>query len=176
MKLDAADWRAGMLMFKTSDPEAIRFAREFKPGEYEFKEHKEKRSKDANAYMWVLCSLIAEKLIGVTKEDIYRRAIKHGNVFKDFALNAQETATFRVAWEMLGTGWLTEQVDYDANGDKVITRAYFGSSVFNSRQMSRLIEDLKADAQALGIETLSDRELSLLIEDWGKKYDQRVWH
>ena len=43
--------------------------------EYEIKEHKEKRSLDANAYCWILCKKIADKL-HITKEEVYRKNIK----------------------------------------------------------------------------------------------------
>ena len=41
----------------------------------EIKEHREKRSLDANAYFWVLVDRLAEKL-RIPKTDIYRRYIR----------------------------------------------------------------------------------------------------
>ena len=43
-------------------------------------EHKEKRSLNANSYLWVLCTKIADKLTTgynpVTKEEIYEQMLK----------------------------------------------------------------------------------------------------
>lgn len=165
MRLDGADWKAGLLMFRTSDPEAIRLSASFKPGDYDFTPHKERRSRDANAYMWTIAEQIAQKTFGMDKNDIYRRAVQRVGIYKDFCLTEDEARTFRVSWERLGTGWVTEQVDYDPDGERVIVRAYYGSSTYNTRQMSRLIDDLVQDAAALDIETDTGRIRSLL-EEW----------
>lgn len=165
MRLDAADWKGGILMFKTSDPSAIRLAATFRPGNYDLAPHKEKRSRDANNYCWLLADEIAQKLFQTTKEDVYRRAIQRVGVYKDFTLTEDEAKTFRIAWSKLGTGWITEDVDYAPDGDRIVIRAYYGSSTYNTRQMSRLLDDLVQDAEALGIPTDTGRITSLL-EEW----------
>lgn len=45
-------------------------------------------------------------------------------------------------------------------------RAYNGSSSYDTKQMSRLIDYVVQDAKSLDIETMTDRELSLLKEGW----------
>lgn len=176
MRLDGADYKGGILMFKTDDPDAIRLAATFSPGDYDLTVHKQRRSRDANNFCWVLCEEIASKLFKTTKEDVYRRAIQRVGVYKDFVLTEDEAKTFRIAWGKIGTGWITEAVDYDADGDRAIIRAYYGSSTYNTRQMSRLIDDLVQDAQALGIETDSGRITSLLA-DWEARCEtnKRLW-
>jgi hypothetical protein len=47
----------------------------------ELKKYREKRSLDANAYMWVLVSKLQEKL-DIPKEDIYKDAIKNIGVYE----------------------------------------------------------------------------------------------
>ena len=44
--------------------------------------------------------------------------------------------------------------------------AYHGSSVYDTKQMSRLIDNLVQDCKEIGIETLPPEKLSLLVEDW----------
>jgi hypothetical protein len=46
-------------------------------------------------------------------------------------------------------------------------RAYYGSSTYDTRQMSALIDTLVQDCKALDIETLSDEKLSAMMEGWG---------
>lgn len=147
--------------------EAKKFTGEMKPKKYsvEIKEYRERRSLDANAYMWVILDEMASAL-GREKEDLYLEYIRKVGPFKDFTLSEDEAKTFRVAWSMLGTGWPTEQVDYSPDGENVVIRAYYGSSQYNTKQMSRLIDKVVEGAKELGIETLSDRELSLLKEEW----------
>ena len=127
---------------------------------------KPKRSINANDYCWQLCTKLAEAA-GTTKEEVYRNAIKAVGIFKDFPNMSQDDAkTLRTAWEMLGTGWVTEQVDFMPDGENVIVRCYYGSSRYNTRQMSRLIDNIVQDCKAVGIETKTPAELARLCEEW----------
>lgn len=131
----------------------------------ELKEYREKRSTDANSYLWVLLDELANAL-GERKENLYLRYVKVCGPFRDFCLAIEEAKTFRTAWEMLGTGWPTEQVDYSEDGERLIIRAYYGSSTYNTKQMSRLIDSVVEDCRALGIETLPPDKLAAMKEDW----------
>ena len=101
-----------------------------------------------------------------TKNDIYIQKVREIGPFKDFILTEDEAKTFRIAWERLGTGWPTEQVDYDRDGERLVIRAYYGSSTYNTKQMSRLIDSIVQDCKDAGIDVLSERERSLLIDEW----------
>ena len=130
-----------------------------------------KRSLDANAYLWKLCSLIADKLsddgVPHTKEEIYRKAIKSRGIYREQGQLVPDFAkTSRTAWEMLGTGWITEQVDFEPDGEHVIVRYYYGSSTYNSKQLSRIIDWLTVECQNLGIETKPKAELDSLLNSW----------
>lgn len=131
----------------------------------ELKEHREKRSLDANSYCWALMDKLAKE-VGSTKNEIYRLKVREVGPYKDFTLTEDEARTFRAAWEKIGEAWLTEQLDFDQDGDRLVIRAYYGSSTYNTKQMSRLIDSVVEDCRAVGIETQTDRELSLLKEDW----------
>ena len=135
---------------------------------------REKRSLNANAYFWLLCGELAKKLSGekvkYTKEDIYRRSIKEIGVYKDWEdLSPADAKTLRHAWEMLGTGWITEQVDFMPDGENVIVRTYYGSSQYNKKQMARLIDNIVQDCQAVGIETRTPNEIAEMISLWGSE-------
>ena len=84
-----------------------------------FDKYKPKRSLNANAYLWKLCDKLADKLsedgVPHTKEMVYRDAIKSRGIYREQGeLPIDFAKTIRHAWEMLGTGWITEQVDFDA--------------------------------------------------------------
>ena len=132
---------------------------------------REKRSLDANAYFWALCGKLAEKLSDentkYTKEDIYLKSIKEVGVYKDFqGLSPTDAKTLKVAWEMLGTGWITEYVDYMQDGENLVVRCYYGSSKYNTKQMSRLISNISQDCEAVGIETKTPDEIANLLSLW----------
>lgn len=147
--------------------DAKKFVGEMKKKKYvaELKEYREKRSLDANAYFWRLLDEVAAA-VDREKEDLYLGYVRKVGPFKDFTLSEDEAKTFRVAWSMLGTGWPTEQVDFSHDGEQVVIRAYYGSSQYNTKQMSRLIDMVVQDAKALGIETLTPEELARMEAEW----------
>lgn len=120
--------------------------------EVTIKKWRDKRSIDANNYMWRLLEDLAI-VTRQTKEHLYLDFIKRFGLFKDFTLTQDEAKTFRVAWSNLGTGWPTEQVDFDPDGDRVVIRAYYGSSTYNTKQMSRLVDAVIDECKAQGIDT-----------------------
>ena len=174
MQLDisAADLREGRLVLTLPVWQGMQFVNNFKSGSYDMDPHKDKRSKDANALCWALCTEIGDA-IRKEKEEVYRDAITHMSVYKDFTLTEDEALTFQTAWGKLGTGWITEQVDYDPDGDHVIIRAYYGSSTYNTRQMSRLIDILIEDARSVGVITPDEEKIRSLLTDWEEKHEKK---
>lgn len=137
----------------------------------DIKRHRPKRSRNANNYCWTLCEKIADKLadtdVSQTKDTVYREAIRRIGVYRDFPDMTPDLAkTLRTAWERLGTGWVTEQVDYDQAGEKVTVRCYYGSSQYDTKRMSRLIDNLVQDCKALGIPTDTPEEIEKIKSLW----------
>lgn len=163
MNIKFIKYENGCLLLRTDDPD-MSFLENFKPGAYEIVKYREKRSTTANAYMWALCRDIGEK-VGLTKDEVYRDAVREMPVYKDFHDMSEDAAkTLSVAWSKLGTGWFTEQVDYEPDGEHVIVRAYYGSSTYNTKQMSRLIDLLLEQARSVGVETPEDDYIKNLLE------------
>lgn len=133
----------------------------------EIRQHRDKRSLDSNSYLWALLDKLADAL-HTTKEELYLQKVRECGVFKDFLLTEDEYSTFKVVWEAMGTGWPTEQVDYTPDGERLVIRAYYGSSRYNSKQMSRLLDSVIEDCKSQDIEILSADKLALLKEEWGK--------
>lgn len=133
--------------------------------DFEVKQHREKRSLNANAYMWTLCGKIAKKL-NITKEEVYRRNIKDVGVYYDDEIEPEKVKRRCTAWELIGTGWLTERVDFTKDGNKEIIRFYYGSSRYDSKQMSRLINNVVQDAQSCDIDTRTPDEIAEMISLW----------
>ena len=133
---------------------------------------RKKRSVDANDYCWVLCTKIAEKLQDgkamVTKEDVYRKHIAAVGVYEALAIREEAVERFTEEWAKRGTGWLTQVVDSKLPGTKKVF-AYYGSSTYDTQEMSRLIESIIQDCMALGIETLPPEVLESLLTQWGKR-------
>ena len=127
---------------------------------------RKKRSKKANAYFWELLQQLCEEMnLDVIKE--YRSRVKELGIFKQWELDNENVPTFVHLWEDRGIAWFTEKVE--EIGNKTIINAYYGSSSYNSKQMSRLIDNLVQDCHSVGIKTLEDIEIEEMIRrEYGK--------
>ena len=135
-----------------------------KPLQVEFKVRRQKRSLDANGYAWVLCDKIAQQ-IRSTKELVYKEAIRDAGVWSDVAVKRKELAAFITHWESQCIGYQTDVHDHELK-DYNRVRIYLGSSKYNTKEMSRLIDWLIDEAKELGIETLTPRELAQIKNAW----------
>lgn len=127
----------------------------------EIKEYRPKRSLDSNGYLWLLCDKIAER-IGISKVEVYRKAIKEIGGNSDTVCVLEKAADALCnGWEHNGLGWITERFSSKIDGCVNVT-LYYGSSTYDSRTMSRLIDSLIEDAKELGIETMTPQELARL--------------
>lgn len=139
------------------------FSASDKPYIVTIKRQKRKRSLNANAYMWQLCHKIAEK-VGTTKETVYRKNIREVGSFEIVELLSEGVARFVRSWQANGLGWIAETLS-ERNGYTTVI-AYYGSSSYNTAEMSRLIEAVVEEAKALGVETMPPAELAGLKAEW----------
>lgn len=137
---------------------------DFRPNcEWELKPYTQKRSLSANAYAWVLMDKLADKL-KTTKEQVYRQAIDSVGVFEEIKVNTPEAGQrFKRIWMQNGLGWLTKTID-----DTTIL-AYYGSSTYDSKQMSRLIDFLQEECGQQGIEVRPQWEVDAMLTEWDKR-------
>lgn len=137
------------------------------PLEVEIKRWRKRRSLDANAYFWVLCGKLAEKT-GQAKHDIYRTIIRDiGGNCETVCVPEAGAQKFQQGWEHNGIGWVTDTMPSKLPGC-VNVQLYYGSSTYDTAQMSRLIDLTIAECRAQGIETLTPEELARMKEDWRK--------
>ena len=131
---------------------------------FEVKEHKVKRSLNANAYCWVLMNKIADA-IKSTKEEVYREYIKNKGIFRLITMNKDATNTFIKVWQEKGLGWICDvsESKYEGMVDVV---AYYGTSSYNTKQMANFIDYVVDEAKNLGIETLPPDEIERLKSLW----------
>lgn len=135
------------------------------PVSIEIKKLRQKRSLDANAYAWLLIDKIAEKMC-LTKEEVYRHQIKSiGGVSEIVCVQNRALGKLKEVWEAHGIGWQVETLDSKIEG---CTNAvlYYGSSVYDTQQMTSLIELLIREAESLGIPTITPDEEKKLLGRW----------
>ena len=132
----------------------------------EVKEHRKKRSLDANAYAWVLINKIADAL-RITPKEIYRQAIQNiGGNYEVIPVKVEAADHFKQIWEAQGLGWPCVDMGKSKIDGYRNLRAYYGSSTYSTTQMSQLIENLVQDCRALDIEVKSDEEIASLMNGW----------
>ena len=139
-----------------------------KDKEFELKEYTEKRSLNANAYCWVLCDKIAKELSKdgtvTTKEIVYKDAITQIGSFEPMIIEEKAFENFERIWSRQGLGFIVQEV---SRKDKCIrVNCYYGSSTYNTKEMSLLINLLVELAESLNIETKSENEINSLLEKW----------
>lgn len=134
----------------------------------DLKKYREKRSLDANGYCWVLCEKIAQEISKdgtiTSKEDVYKDAVRNFGTFKPIIIEETAFEQFKNIWEKQGLGY---QIQETANKNKCVrVNCYYGSSSYNKKEMSRLIDSLVQEAQQLNIETKSPEEINSMLENW----------
>lgn len=130
------------------------------------KEHREKRSLDANAYAWVLMGKLAAAM-HIKPVEVYRQQIVGvGDNFTPMCVREKDVNRFVSSWERNGLGWIVQDLGVSQVPGCRNLAAYHGSSTYDTRQMSRLIDNIVQDCKALGIETLTPDKLALLKEEW----------
>lgn len=127
---------------------------------YDLTEHKEKRSKNANSYLWELLGKLQDKLI-IPKEDLYKNYIREIGAFDTLAIKNEAVETFIKEWNARGLGYQVETI----TSNEMVTELaiYYGSSAYNTKQMSNLIELVVEDCEEQGIETKSADEIRSMI-------------
>jgi hypothetical protein len=73
---------------------------------------------------------------------------------------------FKRIWEKQGLGFLVQEV---SKKDKCIkVNCYYGSSTYNTKEMSLLIECIVELAKTLNIETKPQSEIDSLLKEWDR--------
>lgn len=131
----------------------------------EIKKYRKRRSLDANAYAWVLIDRLAEKL-HMTKIDVYRELIRNiGGVSQTVCVQDKAVQDLISGWSHNGLGWFAETMPSKLSGCTNVI-LYYGSSSYDSAQMSALLDLLIDDCKAQGIETTTPEELAKYKEEW----------
>ena len=164
MDIKKAELIEGKLVLTTEPAEALKFVYSFKEGNYDIVKHVEKRSRNINAYCWMLIGKIAQKL-AVSPVDVYRHAIENiGGISTVVTVRSNAVKDFTKAFVNGHIGRNVELLDDDGQlADLLIT---YGSSDYDNKQMTQLVDSIVQDCIAMGIETKDQGYIDSLLEDW----------
>lgn len=126
---------------------------------FEIKEHKEKRSLNANSYAWALIGKIADA-VRASKDDVYMLMLKRYGQSQMISVVASADITgFFKYWEKIGETFLQGKLFNHY-------RIFKGSSEYDSGEMAILIDGIISEAKELGIETLPPAEIERMKHRW----------
>lgn len=170
---DKAQWMmntdSAWLMLKVDLRDATAFCDEMKDGkvyEADLKEHRKKRSLDANSYCWLLLGKLASR-VGLSKEDVYREFIKDvGGNYEVLPIRNDAVDKWISNWQSKGVGWVCDILGESKLDGYTNVITYYGSSTYDSLQMSRLINLIQEDCKQYGIDVMTPAELALLMDGW----------
>lgn len=130
------------------------------------KEVKKKRSLDANALAWKLMDKLAA-VTGISKEDIYRGYIKEiGGNSETVCVKNEAVDALCKQWSFNRLGWVYDTFPSRLQGCTNVI-LYYGSSVYDTAQMSRLINLIIQDCEIFGVETTDPEKFEKLLDEWG---------
>ena len=166
IRFTAAKIIRGWLCIKpTNIPLAAEFAGKA-DGTYTATIRKQRRSLTANAYAWVLIGKLSAKLKRPSNE-IYREIVRNiGDNFEVLAMPAEAVDGFAARWEYNGIGWMVVRIGEHVLRGYDEVAAYYGSSVYDTRQMSALIDLVVQECQEQDIEVLPPHKIAGMLGEW----------
>ena len=126
---------------------------------YIIKEYKPKRSLNANAYLWLIITKIANAM-RIDKECCYLDMLRsYGQSELVSVVSEIDVSGYFKYYEPVGTTFLQgkEFTHY---------RIYKGSSEYDTKEMSVLIDGVVQEAHQLGIDTMTPNEIEHLKTMW----------
>lgn len=144
-----------------------------KPWELILQKVKKRRSLDANAYCWVLIGKLAEKL-RMSPREVYREAIKDvPEASTVVCVTNEAVGKLMQSWVDKGIGWQAELFPSRLPGCTNVM-LWYGSSVYDSAQMSALIDRIVEECKTQNIETQTPDEILRLKEAYANAYNHSL--
>ena len=162
------DWKTGQwnITFTINEASAINEVNNIQSCEklsIKAVKHRNKRSLDANAYCWVILQKIAE-VLHQDKWNVYLEMLGKYGVFTHIIVKPNVVDKVKEEWRTV-----KELGEVSVNGMTGIQlQCYFGSSTYNTKDMSVLIDGIVYEAKELGIETLPPDELERMKIEWNQ--------
>lgn len=126
--------------------------------------HREKRSLDSNAYAWVLMQKIAEA-VNSDKWSIYLECLKkYSRSFSHVIVKPEAVEKMK---ELYRTCVDLGEISVNGMTGHQL-QVYYGSSTFNTKEMSVFIDGIVSECKELGIETLPSAELERMKVAWNQ--------
>lgn len=123
------------------------------------KQFREKRSHNANSFLWHLCNQLGNKM-RISKEEVYFNLLRnYGQSEIVSVVSKADVKGILKYYDEVGEGFV--------GGKKFIHyKAYRGSSEYDTYEMSVLLDGTVCEAKEQGLQVYSASELDLLKREW----------
>ena len=164
------DWRTGEynIVFSVNEESALPEIEKIQNLEklsIEAKQYRAKRSLDANALLWACLSEIAVAL-RTDKWDIYLTMLKRYGKYTYICVKPNIVEAVKAQWrecEEIGT--------ININGQEAVQLlCYFGSSTYDTKEMSVLIDGVISEMKEIGLQTPESKEVRRAMEEYEKHH------
>ena len=139
----------------------------------EIKKWRKKRSLDANGYLWVLLTEIANHpSIKSSKEEVYEEMLqKYGYLYQDEdGEYISITLKSSVDITKVDGHWKF----YKSNGKFNAYLMIKGTSEYDTKEMAHFLDMVIDEAKGLGIQTETPNEIERMKALWGKHYENSI--
>lgn len=134
---------------------------------------KNKRTLDQNALMWKLLTIYADALNGgrkgdITPEDLYIKMLSKYGIAEFLMVLPQAENTLKDAFRVVQK---IDTIIY--NGvEMCVFKCYFGSSKYDTKEMSNLIDGIFDELAILGVDAGTSVEISEYYKEWRAYNDE----
>ncbi len=128
--------------------------------------HRERRSLDANALLWLCLGRIATSFeTPVDKWEVYLQMLKRYGKYTYICVKPNVVDAVKAQWrecEVIG--------NVDINGKEAVQMlCYFGSSTYNTKEFSVLLDGVISEMKEMRIETPTSEDMRRALELWEKQ-------
>lgn len=130
----------------------------------EIKKHRERRSLDANALLWACLGDIAAA-IKSDKWAVYLEMLKRYGKYTYIVVKKKAVEKVKQQWrecEVVG--------EVSVNGEKAVQMlCYFGSSLYDTKEFSVLLDGVISEMKEMGLEVPTGRDMQRALDMWEKR-------
>lgn len=166
------DWQTGQfnITFTVNEPSAINEIDSIQSCEklsIRAVKYRQKRSLDANGLLWLCLGRIAEAL-RTDKWEVYLMMLKRYGKYTYICVKPSVVDAMKAQWresEVIG--------NVNINGQEAVQMlCYFGSSTYNTKEFSVLLDGVISEMHEMGLEIPASEDMRRALEQWERMQKQ----
>lgn len=160
------DWQSGQfqITFTVNEPSAINAVNDIQSCEklsIRAVRYKGRRSLDANALLWLCLGRIAEALRS-DKWEVYLQMLKRYGKYTYICVKPAVVDAVKAQWREC-----EEIGKVNINGQEAVQMlCYFGSSTYDTKEFSVLLDGVISEMKEMGIEAPASEDMRRALEQW----------